>query len=82
MCPHFFDSHASFTKYLRREKSMHMMEHYVGGYMDDTMLTSRVEAYQGGNGGVHMDLDHEGMKRILIRVTKIDKAQCNNKQHM
>jgi hypothetical protein len=29
-----------------------------------------------------MDLDHESMKRILIRVTKFDKAQCNNKQHM
>jgi hypothetical protein len=38
--------------------------------MDDTMLTSSVEAQQGGN-GVHMNLDHESMKRILTRVTTI-----------
>jgi hypothetical protein len=29
-----------------------------------------------------MNLDHESMKRILIRVTQFDKAQCNKKQHM
>jgi hypothetical protein len=31
---------------------------------------------------VHINLDHESMKRILVRVTEFDKAQCNNKQHM
>jgi hypothetical protein len=39
--------------------------------MGDTMLTSSVEAKQGGNGGVHINLDRECMKRILTRVTTI-----------
>jgi hypothetical protein len=35
-----------------------------------------------GNSSVHMNLDHESMKKIPNRVMKFDKAQCNNNQHM
>ena len=35
------------------------MELYFVEQMNDTMLTSSVEAYQGEYGGVHMNLDHE-----------------------
>jgi hypothetical protein len=47
--------------------------------MNDTMLTSRVEEKQGGNGGVHMVLDHGSMKRILRRVIGFDNAQCKTR---
>jgi hypothetical protein len=50
--------------------------------MDGAMPTSSVEADQGESGGVHMNLDHESIKRILARVTLYDKAQCKSKQHM
>jgi hypothetical protein len=29
-----------------------------------------------------MNLDHDSMKEILIKVIEFDQAQCNNKQHM
>ena len=32
--------------------------------------------------GVHVNLDHESMKRIHPRVTTIYNAQCKDKQHM
>ena len=35
------------------------MELYFVEWMNDTMLTSSVEAQQGEIGGVHMNLDHE-----------------------
>jgi hypothetical protein len=35
-----------------------------------------------GKCGVHINLDHESMERILVRVIEFSKAQCNNKQHM
>jgi hypothetical protein len=39
-------------------------------WINDTMLTSSVEVQQGDM-VVHMNLDHESMKRILTRVTTI-----------
>jgi hypothetical protein len=33
-----------------------------------------------GNGGVHINLDLESMKRIPERVIEFDKVQCNNKR--
>jgi hypothetical protein len=48
--------------------------------MDDTMLTSRVEAWQGGNSSVHIILDHESMKRMLIGsrdLTKLKEITSN-----
>jgi hypothetical protein len=38
------------------------MELYLVEYMDDTLLTSSVEASQGGKCGVHINLVYESTK--------------------
>jgi hypothetical protein len=48
--------------------------------MDDTMLTSRVEARLGGHSSEHILHDHESMKRMLIGsrdLTKLKEITSN-----
>jgi hypothetical protein len=53
-----------------RERSHHTWSVIFMEWINDTMLTSSVEVQQGDM-VVHMNLDHESMKRILTRVTTI-----------
>jgi len=73
-CSHIFFSiaHASlfFLKKLERERPTHIVEHLFCG-MSGWYNANFSKKHSKGVYGVHVNLDHESMKRILSRVTTI-----------
>jgi hypothetical protein len=79
----FFIVHVSFSRRLlerEREVTAHT-ELYFYGMNGRYNANFKCRSIARGYSGVHMNLDCESMKRILIRAQQFDKAQCNNKQH-
>ena len=74
MCPYFFlIAHASLlflTKTGERERPTHIVEHLFCG-MSGWYNADFSKKYSKGVYGVHVNLDHESMKRIRPRVTTI-----------
>ena len=75
MCPYIFSiAHASLfltkTGERERERPTHIVEHLFCG-MSGWYNANFSKKHSKGVYGVHVNLDHESMKRILSRVTTI-----------
>jgi hypothetical protein len=75
-------SHVSFWWTLGEREVTPHTELYFYGMNGRYNANFQCRRLARGYGGVHMNNDHESMKRILTRVTTIWQTQCNNKQHM
>jgi hypothetical protein len=77
----FFHSSCLFFKDTFGDRSHHTWSFIVMKWMDDTMLTSSIEAYQGDMVCTR-NLIMKAWKEFSQGSQQFDKTQCKDKKHM